>query len=83
MMPAAALHGELSGDGKTIVLIGTGRDDVIEEMAKWLQLVTPLVKASNPPGALLMPVTWAAVVQLSHMFGTMWRPGPRLSAWLG
>jgi SNF2 family DNA or RNA helicase len=81
-MPAAALHGELSSDGKTIVLIGTGRDDVIEEMAKWLQLVTPLVKASKPPGALLMPVTWAAVVQLSHMFGTMWRPGPRLSAWL-
>lgn len=81
-MPAAALHGELSSDGKTIVLIGTGRDDVIEEMAKWLQLVTPLVKASKPPGALLMPVTWAAVVQLSHLFGTMWRPGPRLSAWL-
>jgi SNF2 family DNA or RNA helicase len=82
MMPAAALHGELSADGKTIVLIGTGPDHVIEEMAKWLQLVTPLIQASKPPGALLMPVTWAAVVQLSHLFGTMWRPGPRLSAWL-
>lgn len=83
MIPGAALHGELSADGRTIVLIGTGPDHAIEAMAKWIQLVTPLVKPSTPPGALTMSATWAAVVQLSHLFGTMWQPGARLTAWLG
>jgi SNF2 family DNA or RNA helicase len=80
--PPAALHGELTADGQTIVLIGTGPDHLIAEMAARIQLLTPLVKPSNPPGALLVPATWAAVVQLSHLFGAMWRPGPRLTEWL-
>lgn len=82
MIPGAALHGELSADGKSLVLIGTGPDHAIEAMAKWLQQLTPLVKPSNPPGALVLPATWAAVVQLSHLFGSMWQPGARLTAWL-
>ncbi|HEX6871072.1 MAG TPA: DEAD/DEAH box helicase, partial [Micromonosporaceae bacterium] len=64
------------------MLIGTGSDAQIEHMAKWLQLATPLIKPSKPPGALVLPATWAALVQLSHMFGTLWCPGPRLTAWL-
>lgn len=80
--PAAALHGELTADGAQIVLIGTGPDHAIARMAQLIQLLTPLVKPSNPPGALVLPATWAAVVQLSHMFGATWRPGPRLLAWL-
>lgn len=79
---AAALHAELSADGRTIVLIGTGTDGDIAHMAKWLQLATPLIKPSDPPGALVLGATWAAVVQLSHMFGKAWRPGPRLAAWV-
>jgi SNF2 family DNA or RNA helicase len=78
----AALHAELTADGAHIVLIGTGPDPAIERMAQLLQLATPLIKPSDPPGALVLPTTWAAVVQLSHMFGPMWRPGPRLLAWL-
>lgn len=83
MILGAALHGELTSDGRTIVLIGTGPDHAIEAMAKWIQLVTPLVKPSDPPGALTLPATWAAVVQLSHLFGSTWQPGARLTAWLG
>lgn len=80
--PPAVLHGELTADGKTIVLLGTGPDPAIAHMASRLQLMTPLIKPSNPPGALLVPATWAAVVQLSHLFGAAWRPGPQLIAWV-
>jgi SNF2 family DNA or RNA helicase len=80
--PPAALYGELTADGRTIVLIGTGPDHAIAQMASHIQLMTPLVKPSDPPGALLVPATWAAVVQLSHLFGAAWTPGPRLVEWL-
>jgi SNF2 family DNA or RNA helicase len=80
--PSAALVGELTADGRTIVLIGTGADPAIAQMAARIQLMTPLIKPSDPPGALLCPATWAAVVQLSHLFGAAWRPGPRLTEWL-
>jgi hypothetical protein len=80
--PPAVLHGELSGDGKTIVLIGVGPDPAIAQMAARIQLMTPLIKPSNPPGALLVPATWAAVVQLSYLFGAAWKAGPRLTEWL-
>lgn len=79
---AVALHGELSANGEQIVLIGTGPDPAIAKMAGLLQLLTPLIKPSDPPGALVLPATWAAVVQISHLFGAAWRPGPRLLAWL-
>ncbi|BEL07848.1 hypothetical protein Q0Z83_060390 [Actinoplanes sichuanensis] len=80
--PPAMLHGELTADGKTIVLIGVGPDAAIAHMAVQVQLMTPLIKPSNPPGALTLPATWAAVVQLAHLFGSAWRPGPRLTEWL-
>jgi SNF2 family DNA or RNA helicase len=80
--PPAALHGELTADGATIVLIGVGPDPDIARMAQLIQLMTPLVKPSDPPGALTLPTTWAAVVQLSQLFGAAWQPGPRLLAWL-
>lgn len=80
--PPAVLNGELTADAKTIVLIGTGTDYAIAQMAARIQLMTPLIKPSDPPGALLLPATWAAVVQLSHLFGAAWRPGPRLTQWL-
>jgi SNF2 family DNA or RNA helicase len=80
--PPAALYGELTADGATIVLIGVGPDPDIARMAQLIQLMTPLVKPSDPPGALTLPATWAAVVQLAQLFGAAWQPGPRLLAWL-
>jgi SNF2 family DNA or RNA helicase len=82
VIPDAVLHGELTADGATIVLIGVGPDPDIARMAQLIQLMTPLVKPSDPPGALTLPATWAAVVQLSQLFGAAWQPGPRLLSWL-
>ena len=77
-----AIHGELTADGRSIVLMATGSEFEIRNAARWLGLLTPLVKKSDPPGALVLPVTWAATVQLAHTFGVAWRPGPRLVAWI-
>ncbi|PXY33574.1 hypothetical protein BAY59_10860 [Prauserella coralliicola] len=77
------IHGELTADESEIVLIAAG---VIEEdiahAAKQLQLLTPLIKASDPPGAVTLPATWPAVVQLACTYGPQWRPGPRLAEWI-
>lgn len=77
----AALHAELTADGARIVLVATGSDAWVQRIAAWLQLTTPLYKRSDPPGALLVPVSWPVVVQLATVTGAMWKPGPRLAAW--
>jgi SNF2 family DNA or RNA helicase len=83
--PGAAIHGEISEDGTTLVLIAAGDDWALAAAAKALRHLTPLFSKSDPPGALTVPATWPAVVQLAHTFdgnghGT-WVPGPRLRAW--
>lgn len=80
--PAPAIHGELTADGKRIVLIATGQDHEVAYYAKLLATLTPLFKASKPPGALITAATWAGVVQLSMALGPVWRPGPRLVEWV-
>jgi SNF2 family DNA or RNA helicase len=80
--PPFAVHGELTVDSTSIVLIATGNEFEVRRAAKWLGLLTPLVKPSDPPGALTLLATWVAAVQLAHTFGAAWRPGPRLTSWL-
>jgi SNF2 family DNA or RNA helicase len=80
--PIWALHGELTADGSSIVLIAAGAEHEIRQAARQLQLLTPRFRRSDPPGALIVPTTWATVVQLSFAFGPAWRPGPRLTAWI-
>jgi SNF2 family DNA or RNA helicase len=76
------VHGELTADGRRIVLMAVGvADHWIATASRQLQLMTPLIKPTVPPGALSLPLTWAAVVQLAHTYGLAWRPGPRLTAW--
>ena len=82
MHSTLAVHGELTTDDRSIVLMATGAEYEILGAAKWLETLTPLIKKSDPPGALVLPVTWAAAVQLAYTFGGAWRPGPRLLAWL-
>lgn len=77
-----AIHGELTADGKSIVVMAAGHEARIRLAAKWMQLLTPLAKRSSPPGALMVPATWAAAVQLASTFGPTWHPGPRLLAWI-
>lgn len=78
----AALVGELTADGSSIVLMATGPDYAMARIANWLKVLTPLISRSDPPGALTVPATWAAAVQLAHAFGSIWHPGPRLAAWI-
>lgn len=78
------IHGELTASGDQIVLIagGLGPVEELAEAGKLLQFLTPLFSRSDPPGAMLVPTTWAVVVQLSTTFGVRWAPGPRLQAWV-
>jgi SNF2 family DNA or RNA helicase len=79
----ATIHGELAAGRQEIVLMAGGT--VVEDVAmaaKRLQTLTPLFSRSDPPGALVVPATWPAVVQLATEFGADWRPGPRLTAWI-
>jgi SNF2 family DNA or RNA helicase len=77
-----AVHGELTADGSSIVLVAAGvSDHWVAQAAKQAELLTPLVKATKPAGGLMMPLSWPAVVQLGHTYGKAWRPGPRLVAW--
>lgn len=78
-----ALHAELSEDESRIVLISAGPPEDLAYLAKRLQTLTPLIKKSDPPGALVLPASWPAAVQLAAVFGSdgAWRPGPRLREW--
>lgn len=79
-MPAT-VHGELSADRSSIILLAAGADYEVAHAARLVQTLTPLIKPTDPPGALRMPVSWPAVVQLATTFAPNWRPGPTLTAW--
>jgi SNF2 family DNA or RNA helicase len=79
---AATVVGELTADALSIILIAVGPDWEVADAARALMTLTPLGKQTTPPGALRMPVTWPAVVQLAATFGPYWQPGPALSAWI-
>jgi len=77
-----AVHAELTADRSEIVLVGAGAIEDVAYAAKRLQLLTPLIRTSEPPGALVTEATWPTAVQLAASFGDAWRPGPRLGEWL-
>jgi SNF2 family DNA or RNA helicase len=79
------LHGEIAADGRTVVLFATGPQ--VEQIAAALALLTPTISSAgkpdvNPIGALKVPLSWALCVQMAAQFPAVWRPGPRLQAWL-
>jgi SNF2 family DNA or RNA helicase len=77
------IHAELTADQERIVLMAAGVDVyAIAEAAKQLKGLTPLFSPSDPAGALLVPTTWPAVVQLSNTFGPQFVPGPNLCGWI-
>lgn len=77
-----SIVGELTADHTQIVLIASGPDHEVAGAARLLQTLTPLLKASNPPGALMCPASWSAAIQLARTFGPSWVAGPALTAWL-
>jgi SNF2 family DNA or RNA helicase len=79
---STAIHAELAKGGDRIVLVAAGPIADVTYAAKQLQQMTPLIKPSDPKGALLCPASWPAVVQLSAIYGEQFVPGPRLQAWI-
>lgn len=78
------IHAEITAGQESIVLLagGLGAPEEVAVAAKQLKALTPLFSKSDPPGALTVPATWAAVVQLQATFGDRWAPGPRLQTWI-
>lgn len=88
--PAGALHGELTEDGREIILLATGNAVARNQVALRLSKITALCKDAmqdgQPTGAVTVPATWANAVQLGHSFpegsGLAWVPHERLADWL-
>lgn len=83
----AGVFGELTADGSRIVLMVSGDAHELKQAAAALRQMTPLFTPTQPPGALSVPLTWAAVTQLAHTFTASshlarWVPGPRLTDWI-
>lgn len=85
-----ALHGELTADGKDIVLIAAGDDWQRSQIAARLDKITALWESATiggrKTGAVTVPCTWANAVQLGYSFAQLadvaWVPHKRLAAWL-
>lgn len=80
-----AIHAELVADGGQVFLIAVGPDVEVARAAKYLELLTPKFTRSSPPGALTVPLSWGAIVQLTaamSQLGAAWTPGPRLAEWI-
>lgn len=83
------IYGEATSDMRSIILLAESdqrmtadADAEIGQAAALLQLMTPLIKPTEPAGALTLPLSWPAVVQLSASYGQAWRPGPVLAEWI-
>lgn len=76
------VHGELTHDGHRIVLVAGGPNAGVDDAGQRLAMLTPLIKPTVPNGGVYLPVTFPAVVQLTHTFRHAWRPGPRLCEWM-
>lgn len=78
-----ALTAELTADGQSIVVVGRAiYEDELVYLARQIRTLTPLLKPSTPPGAVIMPATWPAVVQLASVVPGDWHPGARLRQWI-
>jgi SNF2 family DNA or RNA helicase len=73
------LHGEIHADGETLVLFGLG--DLTQVVGR-LHLLTPHFTQTPDGQGLQIELRWPVVVQLAGEFGSAWRPGPRLQAWI-
>jgi SNF2 family DNA or RNA helicase len=75
-----ALHAEIHADGQRVILFAVGPE--VPAIAQGLELLTPLLKPTDPPGALQAPLCWPLVVQLATQYPGVFLPGPRLQAWI-
>lgn len=80
--PGVSIVGEMTADGQSILMIGVGPMEGISRAAAQLPLLTADWTDTDPPGGILMPLSWPACVQLAFTYGSAWRPGPVLTEWI-
>lgn len=78
----ATVYAELTASRDQIVLMSVGPLEETAYAAKQLGQMTPLLKPSDPKGALLCPVSWPAVLQLTSIYGDRLVKGPQLHCWI-
>ncbi len=74
-----SVHGELSADGRNVVVFVAGNTELA---AGYLKLLTPHFGPTEPRGGLQAPLTWPLLVQMGQQLGKAWHPGPRLLGWM-
>jgi SNF2 family DNA or RNA helicase len=77
----AQVFGELTADGRSIVVVITGdtwsKDKAMDELAELTAKIKP-----TPDGlAFLAPLNWPTYIQLTCTFEQNWSAGGRLQAW--
>jgi SNF2 family DNA or RNA helicase len=86
-----ALRGEITADGRHMVLWTTGTAWEQKQIAQRLHLVTASGESARdengqPTGARYYPLSWAVIVQLGFIFNSgprpVWQPWPRLTEWI-
>jgi SNF2 family DNA or RNA helicase len=88
--PPAAVFGELTADGRDIVLVAQGNDWQLEQIQARLRRLTcdprPVFENGRDTDAMTVPASWASVVQLGFSFngfpGYAWLPQRRLNEWV-
>src|SRR5690606_22811226 len=79
----STVYSEMTADGRYLVLMAVGSPEELIYLNRHLQRLTPHFKQSDPPGALVTPLTWPTIVQLTTLFrNTTWVKGPSLDAWV-
>jgi SNF2 family DNA or RNA helicase len=77
--PMASVVGELNRDGDRIVIMASGTDyAAVAAATRKVQLMTFRAEPTDPPGALILPYSWPACIQLAFGFGEHWYPQGRL-----
>jgi SNF2 family DNA or RNA helicase len=88
--PPAAVFGELSADGESIVLVAQGNDFQLDLIGARLRRLTcdpsPVTENGQDTDAMVIPASWCSVVQLGFSFngfpGFSWEPQPKLNEWI-
>jgi SNF2 family DNA or RNA helicase len=95
---SGVVYGTLSADGTKLLVQCTGSEWDMKDTSDRLMTVTPAVEPETDPatqhqtGRLQMPLSWAAVCQLSTLFpapqpgyedrALTWVPAPEVSQWI-
>jgi SNF2 family DNA or RNA helicase len=89
---SGVLHGQITADGRHMVLMTTGSAHDQKNIAERLHMLTAAGESARdehgqPTGARYYPLSWAVIVQLGFLFNhdggrPVWQPMPELAEWI-